>query len=789
MNIIIEAQAGMKICYTTNGKNPVFKNGEVEDGTTLVEPQQPNKVTIPVDGKNAAQGTVKAMAVNASGVISAVKSYKYTLKPYVTGIAISGPVRVEKGKTIQLIATVTPTYATKKDVTWTLQTADGKAVDETQIKIDSKKGKITTTVNAVAGTKYTVTVTALDNPTDPAKATCSVEIVDVNTAIQKIAIDKLAKKELWIPSATTVSLAEYVTAEEKGTDGKNQSVDKEKLAKQLVWTSSKPTVATVDSDGKVTAKTVGTTTITVKADDNLGKKATVNITVKQAVTGIAITTDQGKKDARYFSVAAGKGMALKAEVTPAKPTNNKIIWTISPASDNPATPEDMKNITINKSSGKITVKATAKEGVYTVTAEAADEQGAKTTKNVTVVKGVIGSIAVDKNATLYTTSEGGDTSTTITATIAGVKGAESDFDQNAYMVTSSNESVVTVEKEESPAKGTVKITLKATGKMYGKSNIVVASTDGSNKKATCAVTVNGGINKVELQDSSKKKVSKLTLFRKGTATTAPSTAELYASIGGSQGANLQAYEVTSNNPLVKVKEGYKASGKIELEASSIATGNAIITLASTDGSKKKATCTVTVVNPASKITIASKGGAGQYVAWGKSLQLTATVETEYGAVANKNVTWSVPETIGTTPTKNILAVNASGKVTVKNQVGYGRIPVTATAKDGSGLAATYYVYVVPPTTTIAYYGKQYDNGVSTVYFISDCMASMTVISSSPRVASPTISYSPAYIDKSGNFVMGYGYIQYIPNRVGSTTFTIKALDATNKSYQYKISVK
>lgn len=714
MQITITAPEGMKIYYTTDGKNPVFKNGEAGAGTIPVDS---NTVTISVSGADAAKGTIKAIAVNASGVVSAVKSCTYTLQPYVKEIKVSGPTRIEGaiGKSIQLTATVTPAWAANKNVKWELQTDAGNAVDENQIKIDLNKGKITIVGTVTAGSKYKAIATAQDNPdeTKRIKSTAhTVEIVGVDTAIQKITFDKDVKKELWLGAKTpenTVSLFDYVTAEEKGPDGKKTQpiTNKEELKKHLMWTSSKEAVATVNANGEVTAKGVGTTTITVQADDNLAKKATVSITVKQAVTGITIKTDKGETADKYFTVAAGKSIALKAEIKPAKPTNNKINWSIAPDTGNAATDADMKNVTINQTSGKITTKAGAVSGSYVVTAKAADGKGATTTKKVTVFEGAIGDIKMDpKNVTLYTTAvEGGDTKTTITATISGVKdkktGTEGAFDPNAYIVTNSNPSVVKME-ETASKDGKVTLQLEVMGTMFGKANIVVESTDGSNKKATCAVTVSGGISKVEIVDAQggTKKVSKLTLFRGNTVNTAPSTATLYAKITGSKGANIKSYKVESNNKLVTVESYNTETGEIKLKASSVATGKATITVMANDGSKKKATCAVTVVNPVSKVNIAVKGSNSNYIAKGKTLQLQASLESEYGVISNKKVTWSLDNNA-----KNI-TIDSSGKITAKNNAtgsGTGsngnplnQVTVTATACDGSNVKATYNVYITDP---------------------------------------------------------------------------------------------
>ena len=784
VTVTIRAQTGMTICYTTNGKNPVYQNGEAGANTTLVSS---NETILPViDCSASAKGTIKAIAVNEAGMVSPVKSVSYTLRPYVSAITVSGPARVEQGKSIQLKAAVTPTYATNKSVTWELQTVEGEAVDSTEVKID-QKGKLTATKEAVTGRRYTVVVRAKDE--GGCTAQYPVEVTAAGSAIQSLAFDKKMSKELWLTKTDTapaLSLSDSLIAKEKSAEGTTVQIAADALPGRVTWASSKPAIATVDDNGVVTAQAVGTTTITVKANDNSNKKVTVNITVKQAVTGITIKTDKEKGEAislKTPTVAAGKSIALKTNIEPDKPANKKVNWSIAPdtAAGNTASADDMKNITINKTSGKITTTANAVPGFYIVTAEAADGKGAKASRTVKVYSGAIGAIKLDQTkAALYTTSEGGPTDTTITATITGVKdkktGTVSEFDPEAYMVTTSNPSVAVIETATSETEGSaikVKIRLHSTGEMFGKANINIVSTDGSNKKATCVVTVKGGVKKVRLQDIGGSKVSKLALFRNGTDAKSPKTAEIYAVIEGSEGANKEAYEVTSSNPSLVQVVPDKTTGKITLTAGDKITGKATITLKTTDGSKKKATCTVTVNNPPSRINIAPKAGTTKYVVPGKSVQLKATLETEYGAVAGKSVTWSLPESYKGSG----ITVNKSGKVSVsKSYSNTGSVPVTATAKDGSGISATCYVSVVRPTTyiTIARYsGSGGVGGVTRVTFYSDCSTTiMSCSSSSPGVISPTISYSPS---------AGSGTITFVPMKKGTATITIKALDSTGKT--------
>lgn len=801
IEVTITAQTGMKLCYTTNGRNPVWKNEETDADTTLVED---NTVKIRFDCKETAKGTVKAFAINASGVISSVKSYSFAY-PYVMNIDVSGPQRVEQGKTIQLTTAVTPTSATNKKVTWEIKTAAGAEVDTTKIKID-QNGKVTATKDADIA-EYKVTVTAKDDK--HVSKDYIIRVVATGTVIQSLAFDTNASKELWITASApnpTLPLASALTAVDKSADGQSQYITGSELGDRVTWASSKPAVAAVDSSGVVTAKAAGTTTITAKANDSSNKKATISITVKQAVTGITITTGKGETDANFFTVAAGKSLALKAVITPAKPTNKKVVWELY-KDDKKVDADFAKEVGVSISTGgKVTASKDAQPGIYTVrvtpddgvgAANDREVEGATASQPIKVFCGAIGGITWEDSsyskAKLYTKSIDSETTNTktVSAAITGANGA-TDFDPDAYTVTSSNPSIVQV-SDPTRSGNTITITLTATGNGYGKANVVIASTDGSNKKATCAVTVDGGIKKADLLDTLNdggKKVSKLTLFRNGTTTDAGlATATLYAKLTGSDGANVDAYTVTSSNPnLVRAvlsKSSGTGTGTIDLTASSNSTGKATITLTATDGSKKKATCTVTVCNPPSRIHIAPKNGEIGCVVPGKSVQMTATLETEYGAVSNKNVEWRLPESVAQLG----IRVNSSGKITVPaNFIVSERkdYKVTATAKDGSGISATGTFYVAPPTTYIELSNPSVSNGIYRVSIRSDCTTSMSCSSSSPKVASPTISYT-AY--KPSSKTGGSGTITFICTQRGSTTFTIKALDGSGEEYKYKIIVK
>lgn len=771
VEVRITAQAGMRLCYTTNGRNPVYKNETAGAHTTLVEG---NEISFTLDGSQAVNGTVKAFAISEDGVISPVKSKSYKLSPYVKTINVTGPARVERGRSIQLTATVSPGYAANKKVTWNLRDSSGELVDITKIKIDGK-GKITVAAEADLGT-YTVIAQAGDGGN--AETRYEIQVIRKGTAVTSISFDSNMTKELWITKETpvpTMHLADFTTVREKDESGKELAYRGDKLGDRVIWTSSKPAIAEVDSRGIVTAKSAGTVTITARSNDNSNRKTNIRIKVKQGVTEITITTAKGKTDQELFTVAAGRSMTLKSSVSPLRPASKKVEWSISPVS---------ADVTIHKTSGKISVKPGTESGIYTVTAKASDGKGAVAQQEVKVFGGAVGKISLDVSKTTLYTKKVDDTKTDsriITATIIGADG-RTDFDPNAYTITSSNESVVRV-ASVSGEKGKVQITITSAGKKYGKAKVTIASTDGSNKKAVCNVTVSGGIKSVEMQDVAGKKVSSLKLFR-AVGSGAQETAVLKVVIKGSEGVNPASCDVVSSNPaLVKVSLN-KLTNEIMISASKKSTGRATVTLKATDGSGKKASCSVTVSNPVSRIHIAPKAGTTRYVVSGKSVQLTAVLETEYGKVSDRRVNWELSNKAAGMG----ITINSAGKITVPTGL-EGRaedFTVTATVRDGSGIKASYTICLRPPTTRFEIQSQMNEKyevyKLYTIKFTSDCATPVSCTSSEPGIAAPSIVYTQYDPNtKTG----GTGRITFMATGEGDVTFTISALDTSDKTHEVK----
>ena len=186
---------------------------------------------------------------------SVEKEYRIK-KVSVTALTLNQTViSLEKGKTFQLNATVTPASATDPSVSWKSSNSTVAAVDGT--------GKVT----AQSAGSATITCTAQDG--SGIKATCKVTVTDSSVPVNPTV--KVTKITL---NKTTASVAKGKTLQLTATVTPASATNK-----AVTWKSSNTKIATVSSTGKVTAKSAGTVTITCTAKDGSGKKATCKITV------------------------------------------------------------------------------------------------------------------------------------------------------------------------------------------------------------------------------------------------------------------------------------------------------------------------------------------------------------------------------------------------------------------------------------------------------------------------------------------------------------------------------
>ncbi len=226
--------------------------------------------------------------------------------------------------------------------------------------------------------------------------------------------------------------------------------------KELTWSSSNTSVATVDNTGMVTAKSkTGTAVITVKSVDNESIQAQCSISVIPQVvppSGISINP-------RSLSLYVGQTKKITATVSPSNVTDKTVVWTA--AGGTYVMVDQQGNVTGMKP-GNTNVTAATAGGEYTTTARITVSVNAVTSIDISHPNGI----------TLRVGEEFDLTATPI------AEDRTADPSYPAISWNSNSSSVATVDQT-----GHIKA-LKA-----GTATITVVSVNNTSVKATCRVTV------------------------------------------------------------------------------------------------------------------------------------------------------------------------------------------------------------------------------------------------------------------------------------------------------------
>lgn len=185
-------------------------------------------VTITATTSNGKKATCKVTVKNPTVAASSVKLNKTS-------------VTLGKGKSTTIKATVNPSNATNKKVTWTTSNKNVATV---------KNGKITA--------KKIGTATIKVKTANGKKAKCKVTVKNFPT---KVRLNK---------TSATLKVKKNLTLKASVTPSKN-------VISSITWTSSNKKIATV-KNGKLTAKKAGTVTITAKTVNGKTAKCKIKVT-------------------------------------------------------------------------------------------------------------------------------------------------------------------------------------------------------------------------------------------------------------------------------------------------------------------------------------------------------------------------------------------------------------------------------------------------------------------------------------------------------------------------------
>lgn len=532
------------IIYTMDGSDVPKK--------TLSESKRKSSETIHVSGRAT---TIKARTVNPlTNTFSDQMVATYVLKPNPNSISLNPynptilrPDKAKQKRTLKFTATVYPSYAVNKKVTYYIEgNPKGITIDE--------NGLVTVTSKATHG-EYTVCAKTKNGIV--ATRTLYVE----RESYRDIGSFTLGKSAvtLWANQTVDIPLKAY------GPDGEPL----EPNDFYFLHNTSDLWVADVTYDEELGVIRImaedepGTAKITVKTQDGSCLIKTVKVTVRMPVTDIIL--NGGKR------LVPGKSITISKILNQGDyaPYNKNVKWSVSPAG---------QGVTIDKY-GKVTASRNAIEGEYTVTCTAKDGQGAYETHKFEVTKNKVTDIQVEKSKVTFLRPYSMNIKTKVTG-----------GDIYSYSVTTNRTDLISVMKRNDGS-----ITIGSGGNFKtGKAIITVKSTDGTNIVKKIEVTVVNAPTNLMIS----LPAGRTTEVVKG------KTLQLSAAFGDDYGKvstkSKKVKWISSDPKIFKVD---KNTGKVTCLANS---GTATITCQTTDGSNLKDTITLTAYRDLKSIYLSDR---------------------------------------------------------------------------------------------------------------------------------------------------------------------------------------
>ncbi|MBR6773050.1 MAG: Ig-like domain-containing protein [Clostridia bacterium] len=262
---------------------------EIATNKTLTWTSSDNAIATVEDGKITAvkegKVTITATSHNKKTATCEVTVKKFVIP--VTSVTLDETqIEMTEGEFYGIMATVLPDDATYTDLTWT-------SSDE------SKATVFDGFINALSPGTVTITATSHNG----VSATCEVTI---NKRIYEVTSVTLNEEVVYLLEGDVFTLEATVLPENA-------------TYKQLSWVSSANDIVSVEN-GVVTAKAIGTVTIT--AVSNNGKVAVCTVNVEEKIVDVESVTF----DVTSVELWEGESYSLTATILPADSTDASLVW-------------------------------------------------------------------------------------------------------------------------------------------------------------------------------------------------------------------------------------------------------------------------------------------------------------------------------------------------------------------------------------------------------------------------------------------------------------------------------
>lgn len=304
------------------------------------------------------------------------------------------------------------------------------------------------------------------------------------------------------------------------------------ITREVVTATPKPT------------ETTTTTTVPNTSNNTEPSSTTPTVTSSIPSPSTPVTVSGVALNKKVATVNVGKKVTVKATVTPANADNKTLAWTSS----------NTKIATVSNG-----VVKGVKAGRVIITAKTTDGSNISATCTVTV-KQPVTRISLSKKATMYTGKK-----LTLKAKVNPANASN-----KALTWKSSNTKIAKV-----ASNGVV------TGVKAGTVKITATAKDGSRKSATCTVTVRQSVSKIALSKTN------VVLPKKG------SSYNVRVTVAPKNAYNKNVAVKSAKTKVAKVSASTVKSGKT-VKITAVKKGTTKVVFTAKDGSKKSATCKVTV---------------------------------------------------------------------------------------------------------------------------------------------------------------------------------------------------
>ena len=375
------------------------------------------------------------------------------------------------------------------------------------------------------------------------------------------------------------------------------------INENVVWSANNDNIKfdkITGDDITVTGMKAGTTVVTVTTvDGDTNTSVSTNITVKQPVTKLTMKSD--------LTVFVGSSATLTVVAMPSTATTPNVIWS----------GYDESIVSVETKNQKISSYATItglQSGTTTITATAADGQGASATCNITVIQKV-SSITLPQTCIVYV----GKTAT-LDYTVLPAYAENTNVEW-----ISSDSNIATVNATTGLIKGisagTVKITCKAT--------------DGSGVSADCLVTVIQFVTNITLD---KTELDMYTNYANTVYTAKLNIAKVYPE----NASNVNVKWESDKPEYITVDD----NGLLTVQVSELPNGltyeTVTITCIALDGSGVRARCTVTLKQSVSEVFIIDYE---KFFVFNNGM-ITGLTDYAYEKLKTPNIAIEIPSIIG-----------------------------------------------------------------------------------------------------------------------------------------------